>query len=125
MDSGSWPGRGADGRSRQTAVGENCYCLSFPVLSRRGARKTTSPPTRATARRDINAMDMGASLLEYESLLNRSSDAACMTSEKPEDSVQIRRAVAGKAHGFAERASDDTCTCVWTGAKERRRKKEI
>jgi hypothetical protein len=35
-------------------------------------------------------MDMGASLLEYGSVLNRSSDAVCMTPEKPEDSEQTR-----------------------------------
>ena len=35
-----------------------------------------------------------------------------------EDLVQIGRAVAGTAHGFAERAGDDTCTRVRAGAKE-------
>jgi hypothetical protein len=69
-------------------------------------------------------VDKGASLLEYESVLNRSSDAACMTPEKPGDSVQIRRAVAGTPHGFAERAGDDTCTRVRAGAKERKKKKD-
>ena len=62
--------------SRSTEVEKNRYCLSFSSVSRRGARKIANPPIIATPRKHINAVDMGAPLLEYETVLNRSSDAA-------------------------------------------------